>query len=130
MGLAEVMRRLQSIGPRRILVTDGKKGAYLLDGDRLYFVGSSDVEPKGTAGAGDAFVSTLSACLAQGWEPASALQASTLNSASVVQHVDTQTGLLTGEELEKALVECELASGVWDCPALDEPANSTESRLG
>lgn len=130
MGLAEVMRRLQSIGPSRILVTDGKRGAYLLSGDMLYYVGSSKVTPKGTAGAGDAFVSTLSACLARGWDADRALKAATLNSASVVMHVDTQTGLLSMEEIEAALKDCDLPAMAWDCPKLEASPSKTDSRMG
>lgn len=130
MGLAEVMRRLQSIGPSRILITDGKRGAYLLVGDTLHYVGSSKVTPKGTAGAGDAFVSTLSASLARGWDADLALKAATLNSASVVMHVDTQTGLLSGREIDAALKDCDLPSTAWDCPKLDTGRNKIDSRLG
>ncbi len=59
------------------------------------------VKVVGTAGAGDAFVSTLAFYLHQGVSPKSALQAAVRNSASVISHVDTQTGLLSHEALSK-----------------------------
>ena len=55
----------------------------------------------GTAGAGDAFNSTFAAFIGLGRPPQEALQAAAINAASVVGHVDTQTGLLKREEIER-----------------------------
>ena len=49
----------------------------------------------GTAGAGDAFNATFTAHIALGRKPEDALRAAAINAASVVGHVDTQTGLLS-----------------------------------
>ena len=59
----------------------------------------------GTAGAGDAFASTFASRIAMGETPADALRAATLNAASVLAHVDTQTGLLDRAALEAQLAE-------------------------
>jgi sugar/nucleoside kinase (ribokinase family) len=55
----------------------------------------------GTAGAGDAFTSTLAFMLARGAEPPDALRAATVNAASVVTVADTTSGLLDYAALEK-----------------------------
>ena len=55
----------------------------------------------GTAGAGDAFASTFVALTALGWPLNRALKAASINSASVVRHADTQSGLLTLAEIEE-----------------------------
>ena len=55
----------------------------------------------GTAGAGDAFGATLTAYLALGRRIDEAASAATVNWASVVEHVDTQTGLLRRHELDQ-----------------------------
>jgi sugar/nucleoside kinase (ribokinase family) len=63
------------------------------------------VQVAGTAGAGDAFTSTFATFIALGREPEAALRAGTVNAASVVSYVDTQTGLLPRAEIEKIMVE-------------------------
>ena len=55
----------------------------------------------GTAGAGDAFNSTFAAYIALKRSPDEALRAAAVNSASVVGHVDTQTGLLSRDDIDK-----------------------------
>ena len=59
------------------------------------------VQVAGTAGAGDAFTSTFASYIAFGSKPDQALHAATVNAASVVSYVDTQTGLLPRAEIEK-----------------------------
>ena len=51
--------------------------------------------------AGDAFTSTFATFIALGSKPEHALHAATVNAASVVSYVDTQTGLLPRAEVEK-----------------------------
>lgn len=101
--LGAVMAALCRLGPARFVLTDGRKGAYLFEDDVLHFCPAVIVEPKGTAGAGDAFASTVVAQIASGAAPADALKAASHNSASVVAHIDTQTGLLTADDLTKRL---------------------------
>ncbi len=92
---------LQSLGPKYVLVTDGTGGAFLGGPEGLYHCPILNTEVKGTAGAGDGFTSTFGALLAEGEEPARALQMAAINSSSVVSYVDTQTGLLSRDELNK-----------------------------
>ena len=80
-------------------------GAYLAHGGRLYHVSTIEVEVAGTAGAGDAFSSTFATFIARGEGREDALKAATLNAASVVGHIDTQTGLMRLEAMRQALIE-------------------------
>ncbi len=57
----------------------------------------------GTAGAGDAFNATFTAYIALGFKPEDAMRAAAINAASVVSHVDTQTGLLSREVIGRDL---------------------------
>ncbi len=59
----------------------------------------------GTAGAGDAFGATLTAYLALGYRLEEAVCAATINSASVVGYVDTQSGLLRCQELDQKVAK-------------------------
>lgn len=99
MALAKFLAILRQIGPRHVLVTDGTGGAFLADEAGIHHCPILKVRVAGTAGAGDAFASTFAGMLAAG-EPADlALRAATVNSASVVSFIDTQTGLLPRADL-------------------------------
>jgi len=59
-------------------------------------------EVMGTAGAGDAFASTLAAQLADGAGDVTALRAASVNAAAAVSAADTQSGLLDAGGLQSA----------------------------
>ncbi len=90
-------------GVRQMLVTDGILGAYLADAAGIHYCPALLVEAKGTAGAGDAFVSTTATCLARGEAPTAALQAAACNAAGVVAEIDTQMGLMDQAGLAAAV---------------------------
>lgn len=92
---------IQSLGPRYILVSDGTGGAYLGAPEGIYHCPILKTEVKGTAGAGDSFTSTSGALLASGMSPSQVLPRAAINASSVVSFVDTQTGLLSAQELDK-----------------------------
>lgn len=100
MELISFLREVRKTGVGRVLVTDGTEGAYLADEDGVHHCPAHRVEPKGTAGAGDAFISTLSGYVAMGSPVSLALRAASINSASVVGAVDTQSGLMQRDALE------------------------------
>lgn len=102
MSLAKFFAALGELGVGHVLVTDGARGAFASDGAKVVFQPAATARVVGTAGAGDAFAATFAATLQrQGVEQA--LKAAALNAAAVVGHVDTQTGLLTGEALAARL---------------------------
>lgn len=107
MGLVEFIGTLfATTGIRRLVVTDGSEGAILADAAGLHHCPIVKVEVMGTAGAGDAFSSTLAFMLASGAEAADALRAASINAASVVTHSDTTSGLL---DLDSLLSRAEAA---------------------
>jgi len=99
--LPTLLMSLMAFGPKYIVVTDGIRGSYMCDGMAIFYCPVLRVEPQGTAGAGDAFTSTLSVYLAEAEDPQHALPVAAINSSSVVQHIDTQSGLLKRDELER-----------------------------
>lgn len=102
LGLSSFLGRMRSLGVGSVAVTDGSQGAYLANDQGVFFCPAADVEVQGTAGAGDAFSSTLCASLAEGFSPADALIRATLNASSVVGAIDAQSGLCTRERLDLA----------------------------
>lgn len=92
--LPDYTRRLHSLGPNWIAVTQGAEGAMICDGQRLHHQPAIQTEVIGTVGAGDAFASTLAAGLVRGDGMERAALLAARNAAAVVGHVDAQTGLL------------------------------------
>jgi ribokinase len=105
MTLQSFANRLLDLGLSYIVVTDGAHGAYVGQKEGLYFCPVKKCEIAGTAGAGDAYASTLTGMLAQGENCELAMRAAALNSASVVSYIDTQTGLLDKEQLKSQLAK-------------------------
>jgi ribokinase len=103
MSLAAFLKAMTTDGPRHVLLTDGTGGAFLGMKDAIWHCPIAKTTVAGTAGAGDAFTSTFAAFTAMKRPPDEALMAATLNAASVVQHTDTQTGLLTLDTLRARL---------------------------
>ncbi|MGI9412973.1 MAG: carbohydrate kinase family protein [Hyphomicrobiales bacterium] len=103
MGLDRFAGELHELGPKFVVVTDGIDGAYLSAEGALYYCPALPTEAGGPAGAGDAFASTIAGELVSGADPDHAIRAATVNASSVVEHVDTHTGLLAREDLETRL---------------------------
>jgi ribokinase len=94
MTLPHFCEALISLGPQCVLVTDGKRGAYAAVRGEIVFCPSLATKVVGTAGAGDAFISTFTALYANSVVPGEALQYAATNASSVVEFADTQSGLL------------------------------------
>ncbi len=99
MSLPTYMAALSDLGVGRVVITDGHHGAYAGDGTDIHYCAVEQVDVVGTVGAGDAFASTFAARLCLGDDAAAALAAASVNSASVIRHIDAQTGLLTAADL-------------------------------
>jgi ribokinase len=105
MGLAAFLAALRQLGVKTVVLTDGLGGAFVGLRDAILFCPAMRTSVAGTAGAGDAFAATFIAFSAVGRSPEDSLRAATINAASVVSHVDTQTGLLRRQALEARLAE-------------------------
>lgn len=103
MDLMPFMAAVQSLGVSALVITDGKDGAYLANSEGVFHCPVYRVDVQGTAGAGDAFISTLSGSLVQGCPASEAMQRSTVNAASVILAIDAQSGLLRAEEIDEAI---------------------------
>jgi ribokinase len=101
MSIVAYLRALTRLGPQYVAVTDGARGAFVGSRKEIIFTPARESKIVGTAGAGDAFGATLTAYLALGYRIDVAISAAAANSASVVGHVDTQTGLLRRHVLDQ-----------------------------
>lgn len=103
MDFTAFVRAVIAAGPRVVLVTDGSRGAYAATAEGITHCGTISVKVAGTVGAGDAFASTFSLLTASGSPPDKALRGATFNAASVIESIDTQSGLLSRDALEARL---------------------------
>lgn len=96
---------LQSLKARYVCVTDGVHGTYGLDNQAstTYFCNVQTANALDSTGAGDAFGSACAWALLSGLSLPEALQAGSINAASVVEHIGAQPGLLTDIELRQRL---------------------------
>jgi len=116
-GLAGFIAAARACGPTWVLVTDGSGGAYLGGEGGVWWQPIVPTVPAGTAGAGDAFCSTLAGSLARGIAPDEALARAAVNAAAVVGALDTTSGLL-----EEAALHARAAEAMRDAPGQLFPA--------
>ncbi|MBI2121485.1 MAG: carbohydrate kinase family protein [Candidatus Sungbacteria bacterium] len=110
--IKKLLKAMADLGPKIVVITDGKKGAYAYDGLTSLTTGGEfwfmppypdPKPPLERTGAGDAFSSTFTAALALDLDVPTALRWGPINSMSVVQYVGAREGLLTREKLEEYL---------------------------
>lgn len=102
----KLMDMLHNLGPRHIVMTDGYNGAYAREEKGKYlFMGIYPHTPIERTGAGDAYESTITACLAMGKTLEEALLWAPINAMSVTQYVGAQKGLLSQDKLKEFLAK-------------------------
>lgn len=94
---------LKDLGPKNIVMTDGLRGAYLYDGENIWFVPVYDTSSVESTGAGDAFASAMLGALLLGKNIKEAFTWGPINAMSVVSFVGAQKGLLSKEKIEEYL---------------------------
>ncbi|MBU0469985.1 MAG: carbohydrate kinase family protein [Nanoarchaeota archaeon] len=98
-----LLKGLQKLGPKTIIITDGKRKLYAYQDDTLYFLTPPDVKIVHTAGAGDAFNAGFLAGIIKRYPLADALCLGQANSSSVIQHLGTKNKLLTEVEAKRMM---------------------------
>lgn len=78
-----------------VLMTDGAKGAWWSDGERLLFAKPTGVTAVNRTGAGDAFGSGFLAGFVRWGDAAKAMQLATVNAEGVIRKIGAKTGLLS-----------------------------------
>lgn len=98
--LQHFFKTVHACGPTIIVVTNGAEGVYASDQQTIYFHPSIKIDSVSSIGAGDAFGSCFVGQLHNNNSIDDALRAGIINSASVIQHLGTQTGLLNFKDIE------------------------------
>ena len=101
--IKELLRGMRRLGPPIAVLTDGPKGSYALDGEHYYHLGIFPAQVVERTGAGDSFATAFVAALLYGHDVAEALRWGSINSASVIQKIGPQDGLLKLVGLRRVL---------------------------
>ena len=105
--LPTLMKGIASLGPKKVVITDGYNGAYAYEtkdnNSESWFMPIYPHTPFERTGAGDAYASTVVSALILEKDLSEALTWAPINSMSVVLQVGAQKGLLTKEKIEEYL---------------------------
>lgn len=106
-SIRNLAHALHNLGPQKVVITDGPNGSYASYDYKLVTIPNypDPAPPVDRTGAGDAFASTIVAALALGESMDTALTWAPINSASVVQKLGAQAGLLHREEVDAYLAD-------------------------
>lgn len=100
-NVLELLKSLFKLGPKIVVITCGKDGAYVMDKNEILYQPAEKVKRVDTTGAGDAFSSGFLAGLVLFNNLKKALKLGIYNSAAVLTQVGAQNGLLTKKDLKK-----------------------------
>jgi len=103
--IKKLLLGIHNLGPKIVAITDGKRGAYLYNDDKMWFmpIYPDPKPPINRTGAGDAFSSTFTIAILIGKTPEEALRWGPANSMSVTQQIGARAGLLSRKDLEEIL---------------------------
>jgi ribokinase len=102
-NIDKIILKLMTYGPKQVVLTDGKHGAYTIHGKKLYKVIPNKIKVVETTGAGDAFASTFLAGIIKNKNIKECLTMASVNAESVVQTRGAKNGLLTKRKLTNSI---------------------------
>jgi len=94
-----MLRKLRSLGPNTVVITEGDKGAVAFNGKKIFRQLAFKTKAADTTGVGDAFGATFVAMIDHGFDLTKSLRLAAKNSASVVAKPGAQHGLLSKSQL-------------------------------
>lgn len=101
--MRDQLKRLQALGPRICVVTDGENGSYAIEGKKAWVCERFPVPCVERTGAGDAYTSAFTWAIDKGFSVPDAMRYGTANAASVIQFLGPHEGLLRREGLNQLL---------------------------
>ncbi len=100
----DLLLLLQQLGPKIVVITDGRHGSYVRDeAGNSFSLGIFETEVIERTGAGDAYAAGFLAALLEEKSVQEAMMWGTVNAAAVVQEFGGLSGLLTKEKLRVML---------------------------
>ncbi|MFH0951774.1 MAG: carbohydrate kinase family protein [Patescibacteria group bacterium] len=103
---ANLAKIIKSWGPRIVIITAGRKGAYAYDGDKIYYQPIIRSKVVDTTGAGDCTgASFLAGYINLGGDIQKALKIGAFNTSRLVRELGAQHGLIERSDLPKELLK-------------------------
>lgn len=101
--IKKLMEGIRALGPKIVVVTDGREGSNVLDHDGAWHIPMypDPAPPVSRTGAGDATACTTVAYIIKGLTPRDALARGLINAAAGVQAVHVQLGTLNDAGIEE-----------------------------
>jgi sugar/nucleoside kinase (ribokinase family) len=99
----DLIKEISQTGPKVVVITGGKKGAWAYQGEKVYFKKTSHFSSLDATGAGDAFSTGFLAAYLRGEDLSTCLDWGTIDAESVILDYGAQKGLLTSEGLAKKI---------------------------
>lgn len=103
--IKRMLKDLLELGPKIVIITDGKNGSYGFDGRIFYQLDAFPAKVIDMTGAGDAYATGVLAGLFYGKDLGEAMRWGAANGASVVEQVGPQKGLLSYDKMQARLKE-------------------------
>lgn len=100
-----LLEGIQKLGPKTVVITDGKKGAFAKSESGMFFAPTTPGRPIERTGSGDSFATAVLSALFYGKELPEALLWGSVNAASVIQFIGSREGLLTKQEMKKKVAK-------------------------
>lgn len=104
-SIRDTAKVIQLRGPKNVVITDGKEGAYVYSENEFLKVGVYPGHRLDATGAGDAFASGFLAAYMKEEPLQTCLKWGVINSASVVEKIGAQEGLLSQNVVKRKLKE-------------------------
>lgn len=104
-NVRKLLQELADLGPRMVVITAGKEGSFGFDGERYYKMGVFPSEVTDMTGAGDAYSAGVLAGLFYGEDLDEALRWGAANSASTIEEIGAQNGMLNHDGMQRKLKE-------------------------
>lgn len=102
LSIEEILKELQKIGPKIVVITDGENGSFAIDEKgNIHKKGTIETDIVEKTGAGDAYSSGFLGAIINNKSVDEAMEWGTKNSASVIGKVGSQAGLLHKFDLQK-----------------------------
>ena len=101
--IKKLLEGMRALGVKVAVITDGRKGSYVMNDEGAWHAPMypDPKPPLERTGAGDATASTTMAYLEKGLPLSEAILRGHINSASVVQEIGAQKGLLSDQQIEE-----------------------------
>lgn len=103
--ITKLLKKMYTLGPKIVVITDGEEGAYSFDGNEILFVKSfnENFNVVESTGAGDAFSSAFICALCKNKSISEGLLWGAINAKSAISFVGPHKGLLSEEQIEEQI---------------------------